>query len=145
MSSFSLSDAQAIVTHALAYARANNIKPLGIAVLDVRGALTAYAAEDGTSLARAQVAIGKASGAIAMGMGSRSLAKRGREAPQFVNAVGQLVPGGLIPVPGGVLVRDAAGVLVGAVGVSGDTSDRDEEAALAGIAAAGFSADPGSD
>ena len=82
---------------------------------------------------------------MAMGMGSRTLAKRGREAPQFVNAVGQLVPGGLVPVPGGVLVRDAAGVLLGAVGVSGDTSDRDEEAALAGIAAAGFTGDPGSD
>jgi uncharacterized protein GlcG (DUF336 family) len=145
MADFSLSDAQAIVTHALAYARTNGIKPLGIAVLDARGALRAYAAEDGSSLGRAHVAIGKASGAIAMGMGSRSLAKRGREAPQFVNAVGQVVPGGLIPVPGGVLVRDAAGALLGAVGVSGDTSDRDEEAALAGIAAAGFSGDPGSD
>jgi uncharacterized protein GlcG (DUF336 family) len=145
MAELSLSDAQAIVTHALAYARANGIKPLGIGVLDARGALRAYAAEDGSSLGRAHVAIGKASGAIAMGMGSRSLAKRGREAPQFVNAVGQVVPGGLIPVPGGVLVRDAAGALLGAVGVSGDTSDRDEEAALAGIAAAGFTADPGSD
>jgi uncharacterized protein GlcG (DUF336 family) len=145
MSDFSLSDAQAIVSHALAYARANGIKPLGIGVLDARGALRAYAAEDGSSLGRAHVAIGKASGAVAMGMGSRSLAKRGREAPQFVNAVGQVVPGGLIPVPGGVLVRDAAGALLGAVGVSGDTSDRDEEAALAGIAAAGFTGDPGSD
>jgi uncharacterized protein GlcG (DUF336 family) len=145
MSDLSLPDAQAIVAHALAYAHANGIKPLGIAVLDARGALKAYAAEDGASLGRAHVAIGKASGAIAMGMGSRTLAKRGREAPQFVNAVGQLVPGGLIPVPGGVLVRDAAGVLLGAVGVSGDTSDRDEEAALAGIAAAGFTGDQGSD
>jgi uncharacterized protein GlcG (DUF336 family) len=145
MSEFSLTDAQAIVAQTLSYARANGIKPLGVAVLDVRGALRAYAAEDGSSLGRAHVAIGKASGSMAMGMGSRTLAKRGREAPQFVNAVGQLVPGGLVPVPGGVLVRDAAGVLLGAVGVSGDTSDRDEEAALAGIAAAGFTGDPGSD
>jgi len=145
MSDFSLTDAQAIVAHTLSYAHANGIKPLGVAVLDVRGALRAYAAEDGSSLGRAHVAIGKASGAMAMGMGSRTLAKRGREAPQFVNAVGQLVPGGLVPVPGGVLVRDADGVLLGAVGVSGDTSDRDEEAALAGIAAAGFTGDPGSD
>jgi len=145
MSDFSLTDAQAIVAHTLAYARANGIKPLGVGVLDVRGALRAFAAEDGTSLGRAQVALGKASGAMAMGMGSRTLAKRGREAPQFTAAVGQVVPGGLIPVPGGVLVRDAAGELVGAVGVSGDTSDRDEEAALAGIAAAGFTGDPGSD
>lgn len=145
MSDLSLSDAQAIVSATLAYAGANGIKPLGVAVLDARGALRAYAAQDGSSLGRSYVAIGKASGAIAMGMGSRTLAKRGREAPQFVNAVGQLVPGGLIPVPGGVLVRDAAGTLVGAVGVSGDTSDRDEEAALAGIAAAGLAGDAGSD
>jgi uncharacterized protein GlcG (DUF336 family) len=145
MSDLTLTDAQTIVAQTLAYAHANGIKPLGVAVLDVRGALKAYAAEDGSSLGRAHVAIGKASGAMAMGMGSRTLAKRGREAPQFVNAVGQLVPGGLVPVPGGVLVRDAAGVLIGAVGVSGDTSDRDEEAALAGIAAAGFTGDAGSD
>jgi uncharacterized protein GlcG (DUF336 family) len=145
MSDLSLSDAQAIVTHALRHARAHEFKPLGVAVLDVRGALKAYAAEDGSSLGRAQIAIGKASGAIAMGQGSRSIAKRGREAPQFVTAVGQLVPGGLIPVPGGVLVRDAAGVLVGAVGVSGDLSDNDEAAAIAGITAAGFTSEPGTD
>jgi uncharacterized protein GlcG (DUF336 family) len=113
-------------------------------VLDVRGALTAYAAEDGSTLARAQVAMGKAGGAIAMGMGSRALAKRGRELPQFVNAVGQVVPLGLIPVPGGVLIR-SGDELVGAVGISGDNSDNDEAAALAGIRAAGLTGDPGAD
>jgi uncharacterized protein GlcG (DUF336 family) len=145
MSELSLAAAQLIVASTLAYARANGIKPLGVAVLDVRGALVAYAGEDGSSLGRWHVALGKASGAIGMGIGSRSLAKRGREAPQFVNAVGQVFPGGLIPVPGGVLIRSSTGALLGAVGVSGDTSDRDEEAALAGIAAAGFTGDPGSD
>jgi uncharacterized protein GlcG (DUF336 family) len=144
MKTITLSQAQAIVTGALAFARAQNFKPLGIAVLDVRGALTAYGAEDGSTLGRAQVAIGKAGGAIGMGMGSRSLAKRGREAPQFVNAVGGVFPLGLIPVPGGVLVRDGDEV-VGAVGISGDNSDNDEAAALAGIAAAGLTGDPGSD
>jgi uncharacterized protein GlcG (DUF336 family) len=113
-------------------------------VLDVRGALTAYAAEDGSTLARAQVAMGKAGGAIAMGMGSRALAKRGRELPQFVNAVGQVVPLGLIPVPGGVLIR-SGDELVGAVGISGENSDNDEAAALAGIRAAGLTGDPGAD
>jgi uncharacterized protein GlcG (DUF336 family) len=114
-------------------------------VLDARGALKAYAAEDGATLGRAQIAMGKAGGAIAMGVGSRSLAKRGREAPQFVLAVGNLMPMGLIPGPGGVLIRDAAGEVIGAVGISGDVSDNDEAAALAGIAAAGLTGDQGSD
>jgi len=144
MKTITLSQAQAIVTGALAHAREQKFKPLGIAVLDVRGALTAYAAEDGSTLGRAMVAMGKAGGAIAMGAGSRALAKRGREAPQFVNAVGQVFPLGLVPVPGGVLVRSGDEV-VGAVGVSGDNSDNDEAAALAGIAAAGLTGDPGAD
>jgi uncharacterized protein GlcG (DUF336 family) len=133
--------AQAIVTGALAYAREHNLRPLGVAVLDVRGALTAYAAEDGATLGRAQVAMGKASGAISMGIGSRTLSKR---PPQFVNAVGMLFPLGLVPVPGGVLIRSGSDI-VGAVGISGDNSDNDEAAALAGISAAGLTGDPGTD
>jgi uncharacterized protein GlcG (DUF336 family) len=136
-----LAQAQTIVTQALAYARAHNLKPLGVAVLDVRGVLTAYAAEDGATLGRAHVAMGKASGAISMGIGSRTLAKR---PPQFVNAVGMLFPLGLVPVPGGVLVRSGDEV-VGAVGISGDASENDEAAALAGIEAAGLTGDPGAD
>ena len=145
MNSISLSQAQTVVNVALKYAREHDFKPLGVAVLDARGALKAYAAEDGATLARAQIAMGKASGAISMGVGSRSLAKRGREAPQFVLAVGNLVPLGLIPGPGGVLIRDSANEVVGAVGVSGDTSDNDELAAIAGITAAGLRGDPGED
>ena len=144
MKTITLAQAQAIVAGALAHARKEKFKPLGVAVLDVRGALTAYAAEDGATLGRANVAMGKAGGAIAMGLGSRTLAKRGREAPQFVNAVGALFPLGLVPVPGGVLIRSGDDV-VGAVGISGDNSDNDEAAALAGIAAAGLSGDPGAD
>ncbi|HEY5348773.1 MAG TPA: heme-binding protein [Candidatus Lustribacter sp.] len=144
MRTITLAQAQTVIAGALAYAREQNFKPLGVAVLDVRGALTAYAAEDGATLARAQVAMGKAGGAIAMGMGSRTLAKRGRESPQFVNAVGQIAPLGLIPVPGGVLIR-SGDELVGAVGISGDNSDNDEAAALAGIRAAGLTGDPGTD
>jgi uncharacterized protein GlcG (DUF336 family) len=145
MNTISLAQAQTIVSVALEYAREHNFLPLGVAVLDVRGALKAYAAEDESTLGRAQIAMGKASGAVAMGIGSRSLAKRGREAPQFVLAVGNLMPMGLVPGPGGVLIRNAAGELLGAVGISGDVSDNDEAAALAGIAAAGLTADPGSD
>ena len=141
MKTITLAQAQTVVTTALAYAREQKFKPLGVAVLDVRGALIAYAAEDGATLGRAQVAMGKAGGAIAMGLGSRTLAKR---APQFVNAVGALFPLGLVPVPGGVLVR-SGDEIVGAVGISGDTSDNDEAAAMAGIKAAGLTGDPGAD
>ncbi len=144
MKTITLAQAQTIVTSALAHARAQKFKPLGVAVLDVRGVLTAYAAEDGATLGRAHVAMGKAGGAIGMGLGSRTLAKRGREAPQFVNAVGSLFPLGLVPVPGGVLIKDGDDV-VGAVGISGDNSDNDEAAAIAGITAAGLTPDPGTD
>ncbi len=135
--------AQKIVANALAAARQKNFKPLAVVVLDARGALRAAAAEDGTSLKRAEIAIGKAHGALAMGLGSRSLAKMATDRPFFVAAVTHAVGGSLIPVPGGVLVRDGGGALLGAVGISGDTSDNDEIAALAGIAAAGCKGDPG--
>jgi len=144
MKTITLAQAQTIVSAALAHARAQKFKPLGIAVLDVRGVLTAYAAEYGATLGRAHVAMGKAGGAIGMGLGSRTLAKRGREAPQFVNAVGSLFPLGLVPVPGGVLIKDGDDVM-GAVGISGDNSDNDEAAAIAGIIAAGLTPDPGTD
>lgn len=135
--------AQTMVTAALAHARAHRFKPLAIVVLDARAALKAAAAEDGTSLKRAEIAIGKAHGALAMGLGSRTLYTRAQQQPYFVAAVTHAVGGNLIPVPGGVLISDASGTLLGAIGISGDTSDNDEAAALAGIAAAGCKADPG--
>jgi len=135
--------AQRIISGALTHARAQKFKPLAVAVLDARGALKAYAAEDGTSLKRAEIATGKAHGCIAMGLGSRTLGKMATERPHFVAAVTHAVGGSLIPVPGGVLVRDGAGALLGAGGISGDTSDNDEAAAVAGIQAAGCKADPG--
>jgi uncharacterized protein GlcG (DUF336 family) len=142
MKTITLAQAQAVVSGALAFAREKKFKPLGVAVLDVRGALVAYAAEDGATLGRAHVATGKASGCIMMGLGSRSIAKRGRDMPQFTAALGQVFPLGLVPVPGGVLIRSGDDV-VGAVGISGDISDNDEAAALAGITAAGLTGDPG--
>jgi uncharacterized protein GlcG (DUF336 family) len=135
--------AQKIVAAALASGRSHGFKPLGVAVLDARGALKAFAAEDGTSLRRAEIAIGKAHGALAMGIGSRTIGKMAAERPHFVGAVTHVVGGSLIPVPGGVLVRDSAGAVIGAVGVTGDTSDNDEVAAVAGITAVGLKADPG--
>ena len=135
--------AQKILAGTLAAARAKKFKPLAVAVLDARGALKVFAAEDGTSLKRAEIAGGKAHGSLAMGMGSRSIGNMAVERPHFVAAVTHVVGGGLVPVPGGVLVRDGSGTLLGAVGVSGDTSDNDEVAAVAGIEAAGLKADPG--
>ena len=141
MAALTLAQAQTIVSAALAHARANKFAPMGVVVLDARGVLKAYAAEDGTSLRRSDIAIGKAHGALAMGVGSRTLGKRAEERPHFVAAVTHAVGGSLIPVAGGVLIKGEGG-FIGALGVTGDTSDNDEAAALAGIAAAGLTADP---
>lgn len=135
--------AQKILTIALKTARERSMKPLAVAVYDARGALKAFSAEDGTSLKRAEIAMGKASGALALGVGSRTIGKMAAERPHFVAAVTHAAGGLLIPVPGGVLMRDRKGDLVGAVGISGDTSDNDEAAAVAGIEAAGLVAETG--
>jgi len=134
--------AQKIVEGALAYAIEHKLKPLAVGVLDARGALKAFAAQDGTSLKRGEIALGKANGAIAMGMGSRALFKRAEQQPFFIAAATAAVGGSLVPVPGGVLVKQD-GAVVGVVGISGDTSDNDEAAALAGIAAAGLVGETG--
>jgi uncharacterized protein GlcG (DUF336 family) len=143
MSALTLVQAQTIVATALAHARGAKFQPLAVLVLDARGVPKAFAAEDGTSLRRYEIAHGKAHGALSMGIGSRTLGKRAEERPHFIAAVTHVVGGALIPVPGGVLIRDADRAIIGAVGVSGDTSDNDEAAALAGIAVTGLTGDPG--
>ena len=135
--------ARRILDAALAKSIELKLKPLAIAVLDPRGCMVAFAAQDGTSLLRGEVARGKAYGALALGIGSRAIFKRAQEQAFFVDAVNTLAQGAIVPVPGGVLIRDSAGALVGAAGISGDTSDNDELCALAGIAAAGLVADVG--
>jgi uncharacterized protein GlcG (DUF336 family) len=132
-----------MITTALAKGRAMGLKPLSVAVLDAGGHVKAFEREDGASNLRFQVAHGKANGALAIGMGSRGLFKRAQEQPYFVEALNGLANGALVPVPGGVLVKDASGEIVGAVGITGDTSDNDEACAIAGIEAAGFAADAG--
>lgn len=139
----SLAQARTILEGALAYAGEHELKPLAIAILDSRGAQKAFAAQDGTSLKRGEIALGKAFGAVALGVGSRAIHKMALERPYFVEAATHAVGGSLVPVPGGVLIRDAAGTLLGAVGISGDTSENDEAAAGAGIAAIGLVADTG--
>ncbi len=139
-----LTVAQGMVEAAIAHARRKHMSPLAIVVLDARGALKYAAAEDGTSLKRAEIATGKAHGALAMGLGSRTLHTRSQNNPSFIAAVTHAVGGMMVPVPGGVLIRAKDGELAGAIGISGDSSDNDEEAALAGIAAVGLVGDPGS-
>lgn len=141
----SLQQAQIIVAGAVSYAQQNAVNPLSIIVIDARGVLKAGVAMDGTSLRRSDVATGKAHGALALGVGSRSLFKRAKEQPYFIAAATSAIGGSLVPVPGGVLIRDGAGSLLGAVGVSGDTSDNDEMAAMHGIGQAGLVGDPGTD
>lgn len=138
-----LTAAQTIVTAALSHARAQGFKPLSVVVLDARGAVIAVASEDGTSLRRFEIALGKARGAVAFGLGSRAIGEMAIARPHFFAGAVHAVGGEMVPVAGGVLIRDASGALLGAVGVSGDTSDNDEAAAAAGIAAAGFVADGG--
>jgi uncharacterized protein GlcG (DUF336 family) len=138
-----LTAAKAMVDAAIAYARSKSMSPLAIVVLDTRGALKVAVAEDGTSLKRSEVAIGKAHGALAMGLGSRTLYTRSQSQPSFIAAVTHAVGGLMVPVPGGVLIRTKDGELLGAIGISGDSSDNDEAAALAGIASVDLVGDPG--
>jgi uncharacterized protein GlcG (DUF336 family) len=125
MTELTLDIARKILDAALAKAVEKKIKPLVITVLDARGAVKVTAAQDGTSLMRAEIAHGKAYGALALGMGSRALFQRAQEQAYFVSAINTMAKGQLVPVPGGVLIQKD-GTLLGAVGVSGDTSDNDE-------------------
>ena len=143
MADLTLDVARKILDAALAKVIALKLKPMAITVLDARGCLKAALAQDGTSLMRNEVAHGKAYGALAMGLGSRALFQRAEQQPYFIDAVNTMARGALIPVPGGVLIHDAAGALLGAVGISGDTSDNDEICAIAGIEAAGLKANAG--
>ncbi|NYD43420.1 heme-binding protein [Nocardioides panaciterrulae] len=140
MSTLDLETARRIVAGARAHAREAGLKPLTVVVLDGGGHVVAVEREDGSSNKRFEVGFGKAHGALSLGMGSRSLMARAEQQPFFIAAVTSAVGGALVPVPGGVLVRDAEGTLLGAVGITGDTSDNDEAAAVAGIEAAGLSA-----
>lgn len=138
-----LSAARTILDTALATAQADGMKPLAIVILDSRGALKLGAAQDGTSLKRSEIARGKADGAIALGLGTRAIAAMAAERPMFIAGATHATGGSLVPVPGGVLIRDAQNQVVGVIGISGDTSDNDEKAAIAGIRAAGLQADTG--
>ena len=137
--SLSLNQANQIITGTLAKARELNLKPVSVIVLDARASLVAAQSEDGVSIMRPQIAHGKANGAIQLGMGSRALMNRAEQQAYFISAMNGLAGGDLVPVPGGCLVMDGDN-LIGAVGISGDTSDNDEAAVVAGIESAGLTA-----
>lgn len=134
--------ANAIITEALRLGRDANLLPLTVVVLDAGGKMVAMQCEDGSGLIRFEVAFGKAYGALGMGISSRLIRDRLSERPTFQAALATASDGRLIPVPGGVLVEDADGVTLGAVGISGDTSDKDEYCAITAIKAAGFAPEP---
>ncbi|MGH9244510.1 MAG: GlcG/HbpS family heme-binding protein [Acidimicrobiales bacterium] len=139
----SLDAANAIVAGALRRAAELGCEPLTVAVLDPGGHVVALARQDGSGILRPQIATGKAWGALGMGFGTRELARRAQAVPHFVAALTAASEGRIVPVPGGVLVRGPDGAVLGAVGISGDTSERDEDCAIHGITAAGLEADPG--
>ena len=132
----SLETARTVTAGVRAAAGERGFKPLTVVVLDAGGHVVSVEREDGASNNRFEIAYGKAYGALALGMGSRSLMARAEQQPYFITSAAAAIGGRLVPVPGGVLVKDEAGVVLGCVGVSGDTSDNDELAAIAGITSA---------
>ncbi|WP_019873522.1 GlcG/HbpS family heme-binding protein [Sporichthya polymorpha] len=135
--SINLETARTIIAAARTFGADKGFSPLTVVVLDAGGNVLAVEREDGSSNKRFEIAHGKAFGAISIGVGSRALMARAEQQPYFVSAAGAAIGGALIPVPGGVLVKEG-GTTAGAVGISGDTSDNDEAAAVAGIEAAGL-------
>ncbi|WP_137888047.1 heme-binding protein [Pseudomonas sp. 2FE] len=143
MSALTLETATMITNQALAAGRAISAAPLTIAVLDAGGHLITLLREDGASMLRPQIAIGKAWGAVALGKASRLIANDAQQRPSFIAAVNTLAQGNLIPAPGGVLIRNAENAVIGAIGITGDTSDIDEQCAIKGVQAVGLVADAG--
>ena len=141
-SSLALSDAEAIMDAVLEARMAENLLPLTVAILDSGGGLVVLKREDGSGLLRSDIALGNAYGALGMGISSRTIRDRLGDRPAFQNAIAAASEGKFIPVPGGVLILKETGQCIGAVGSSGDASDRDEYAVITGIHAAGFKTHP---
>ena len=145
MPRLTLREANLIIEKSIGKAREMDALPIAVVVLDDSGYIKAVQREDNATMFRVDVCIGKAWGAIAMGEGSRSLAKRAKANPAFIGALTDAAGGKLLPNPGGVLIRNKDGFVLGAVGISGDKGPIDEIFAVAGIEAAGLVADPGED
>lgn len=138
MSRITLNQAKTIIEAALAKGAELGLKPLTVVVLDPGGHAIASQRQDGASTLRPQIATAKASGALALGISSRKIGDMAAERPVFVGSLGPISAHGVVPAAGGVIVVDASGAPLGAVGITGDTSDNDEACALAGISAAGL-------
>ncbi|MFC3615568.1 heme-binding protein [Lutimaribacter marinistellae] len=134
----SLRRARTIIRKAMEKGQEMELKPLSVVVLDAGGHVIAFERSDGAAPGRFAIAQGKAYGAVMLGMAGRAQMARAEQQAYFMAAVNGVYGGQVVPVPGGVLVRDRKGAVIGAVGVTGDTSDNDAEAALAGIEAAGL-------
>ena len=143
MTALTLAQASTILDTALKTARDRNFQPLSVAVFDAGGHLVAFKREDRSGILRFDIAFGKAWGALGMGFGSRTLYERAEKTPMFFTTLAAASGGRVVTNPGGVLIRDGSGTIIGAVGISGDTSDNDEICAIAGIETAGLKADPG--
>ena len=140
MSVLTLKKANQIINGALAKARQLNLAPLIVVVLDENGLIKALQREDGASILKKDIAIAKAWGAVNMKMSSRSLGVVAEQRPAFMTALVNIAEGKVMPVPGGVLIKDEDNQIIGAVGISGDSSDQDERSAVAGIKGAGLTA-----
>jgi uncharacterized protein GlcG (DUF336 family) len=132
-----LESASTIADKTLAKARSSKFRPMCVAVLDDGGCLKVLKREDGASILRPQIAIGKAWGAVGMGESSRSISERLKERPAFLGALSTMSEGKVVPVAGGVLIM-SGNEIIGSVGVSGGTADEEEACAIEGIKAAGL-------
>ncbi len=138
MSALTLQQAQSIIAGSLAASKAAGFKPMGVVVLDEAGHLKAFAREDGASMFRFDVARGKAWAAVGMGASSRVLSQRAKDNPNFFVTLAATAEGKFLPQTGAVLIQDASGQVLGAVGASGGTGDEDEQICIAGIQATGL-------
>jgi uncharacterized protein GlcG (DUF336 family) len=143
MKTLTLSVACQIADKALEKGRELSLAPLTVIVLDAGGHTKVLKREDGCSLLRPEIAMGKAWGVLGMGFGGRDLARRAAKAPAFFGALSVMSDGRMVPVPGGVLIRSKSGDILGAVGISGDTSENDETCAVHGILSEDLKADTG--
>jgi uncharacterized protein GlcG (DUF336 family) len=143
MHTLDLTTAVQIASSAIRIAQKNAIKPLAAVVLDAAGHPLAVLRDEQASFLRPQIATGKARGCLGMGFGGRELARRAQAMPAFFDAINSLTGGEVIPVAGGVLIRNDEGKVLGAIGISGDTSDNDERCAVQAIEQVGLVADTG--
>ena len=142
MTTLGLDTAREIIRATRATGREMGLKPLSVVVLDSGGHVLAFEREDGAAPGRFEIARGKAYGCVMLGMGGQAQMARAESQAYFMAAVNGVYDGKVVPVPGGVLLRDAQGALVGAVGVTGDSSENDAQAAVAGVQAAGLTPEP---